>query len=240
MSDYYPVYLNLKGRRCVVFGGGAVAEDKILKLQTSGAIISVISPDVTPVIQSLSEQGKLDWQPRKYQPGDLAGAFMAIAATNNRDVNRCIFEEAEESGILLNVVDDPVFCSFIAPAIVRRGNVTLAISTGGASPALARKLRESLEESPALEWADLASVMSRVRREVRRMGLSIDRQRWQCGITHKILKLAQAGLEDEAVDSLLEDLTNPDNREMCSELDRCGSEPCALLRQTQVDRVGTT
>lgn len=91
MSDYYPVYLNLKGRRCVVFGGGAVAEEKITKLLSSGAIISVISPDATPDIRSLADQGKVEWQPRKYQPGDLGGAFMGIAATNKREVNRCIF-----------------------------------------------------------------------------------------------------------------------------------------------------
>ena len=233
MSHYYPVYLDLKGRRCVVFGGGTVAEDKIMKLQASGAAISVISPDATPAIRSLADQGKLEWQARKYRPGDLDGAFMGIAATNKREVNRCIYQEAEQSGTLLNVVDDPVLCSFIAPAIVKRGDVTLAISTGGASPALARKLRESLEESPALEWSDLARVLSRVRREVKRMGVSIDRQRWQCGMTSKVLKMAQSGKEDDAVTSLLEDLTNPDTPELCSKVDRCGSQPCALLKQEQ-------
>jgi siroheme synthase-like protein len=233
MSDYYPVYLNLKGRRCVVFGGGAVAEEKITKLLSSGAIISVISPDATPDIRSLADQGKVEWQPRKYQPGDLGGAFMGIAATNKREVNRCIFHEAEQSGTLLNVVDDPVFCSFIAPAVVKRGEVTLAISTGGASPALARKLRESLEDSPALEWADLASVMSRVRREVKRLGVTVDRQRWQCSMTHEVLRLVQSGREDAAVSLLLEDLTNPDAPELCSEVDRCGSNPCTLLKQTR-------
>jgi precorrin-2 dehydrogenase/sirohydrochlorin ferrochelatase len=109
----------------------------------------------------------------------------------------------------------------------------LAISTGGASPALARKLRESLEDSPALEWADLAPVMSRVRREVKRLGVTVDRQRWQCSMTHEVLRLVQSGREDAAVSLLLEDLTNPDAPELCSEVDRCGSNPCTLLKQTR-------
>lgn len=230
MSDYYPVYLNLKGRRCVVVGGGTIAQDKIIKLLESGAVVSVVSPDATPVIQSLANEGRLEWTPREYRPGDLYGAFLGIAATNRRDVNRCIFEEAEEHGILLNVVDDPVLCSFIAPAIVKRGQVTMAISTGGASPALARKLRESLEDSPALQWADLAPVLSRVRREIKRMGVKVHPQRWQCSMTPEVLELVQSGREEEAVSSLLADLTSPDAPGLCSTVDRCGSEPCPSLQ----------
>ena len=167
MTAYYPVYLNLQGRRCVIIGGGGVAEGKIARLLESGAEIRVISPDATPGIQRMADAGAIRWEPRPYRPGDLAGAFIAIAATNNREVNRRIFDEAEARGVMLNAVDDPPNCSFIAPSIVQRGPVTVAISTGGASPALARKLRESLQESGDLAWADLANVMAAARARLR-------------------------------------------------------------------------
>ena len=241
MSEYYPVYLNLKDRRCVVVGGGTIAQDKIIKLLESGAVVSVVSPDATPVIQSLADEGRLEWARREYCPGDLCGAFMGIAATNRRDVNRCIFEEAEEHGILLNVVDDPVLCSFIAPAIVKRGQVTLAVSTGGASPALARKLRESLENSPALQWSDLAPVLSRVRREIRRMGVKVHPQRWQCSMTPELLDLVQSGREEEAVSSLLADLTSPDVPGLCATVGRCDPDspdgPCAVRQHGMLPAV---
>ena len=156
MTTYYPVYLNLRGRRCVIVGGGTVAEGKIARLLDSGAEICVVSPDATPGIRQFVADGAVRWEERVYRPGDLEGAFIAIAATNVREVNRRIFEEANQRGVMLNAVDDPPNCSFIAPSIVQRGPVTLAISTGGVSPALARKLRESLQASGDLAWADLS------------------------------------------------------------------------------------
>ena len=171
MTTYYPVYLNLRGRRCVIVGGGAVAEGKISRLLDSGAKICVVSPDATAGIQQFEANGAVRWEQRTYRPGDLEGAFIAIAATNVREVNRRIFEEAEERGVMLNAVDDPPNCSFIAPSIVQRGPVTLAISTGGVSPALARKLRESLQHSAELAWADLSGVMAVARSHLREAGL---------------------------------------------------------------------
>ena len=179
MTSYYPVYLNLRGRRCVIVGGGTVAEGKISRLLDSGADICVVSPDATPGIRQFVADGNVRWEQRKYEKGDLDGAFIAIAATNVREVNRRIFEDAEERGVMLNAVDDPPNCSFIAPSIVQRGPVTVAISTGGVSPALARKLRESLQDSDDLAWADLSSVMAVARSHLREAGLltSIDPQR---------------------------------------------------------------
>ena len=205
MPAYYPVYLNLQGRRCVIIGGGGVAEGKIARLLESGAEIRVISPDATPGIQRMADAGAIQWEPRPYRPGDLAGAFIAIAATNLREVNRRIFDEAEARGVMLNAVDDPPNCSFIAPSIVQRGPVTVAISTGGASPALARKLRESLQESGDLAWADLANVMSAARARLRQKGMltAIDPERWQACITPQLLAMAQNGQESEAVETLL-------------------------------------
>ena len=218
MPAYYPVYLNLQGRRCVIIGGGGVAEGKIARLLESGAEIRVVSPDATRGIQRMADAGAIRWEPRSYRPGDLAGAFIAIAATNLREVNRRIFDEAEARGVMLNAVDDPPNCSFIAPSIVQRGPVTVAISTGGASPALARKLRESLQESGELAWADLANVMAAARARLRQKGMltAIDPERWQACITPQLLAMAQNGQEAEALETLLTGLLRdspPDSNE---------------------------
>ena len=205
MTAYYPVYLNLRGRRCVIVGGGTVAEGKIARLLDSGAEICVVSPDATPGIRQFVDDGAVRWEQREYQPGDLEGAFIAIAATNVREVNRRIFEEANQRGVMLNAVDDPPNCSFIAPSIVQRGPVTLAISTSGMSPALARKLRESLQDSEDLAWADLSGVMSTTRACLREMGMlaKVAPERWQSCITPQLLAMAQEGREEEAVEVLL-------------------------------------
>ena len=209
MTAYYPVYLNLENRRCVIIGGGGVAEGKIARLRESGAVIGVVSPDATPGIRQMAADGLLRWEPRPYRPGDLEDAFIAIAATNDREVNRAIYKEAEARGVMLNAVDDPPNCSFIAPSIVQRGPVTVAISTGGASPALARKLRESLQASGDLAWADLAGVMAAARARLRQQGLltAVDPEKWQACITPELLQMAQNGQEAEALEMLLNGLT---------------------------------
>ena len=226
MPAHYPVYLNLTGKKCLVFGGGPIAEDKIAKLQSTGAQVTIVSPTVTPNLQAWAHRGDFQWQPREYQAGDMEGAFLSIAATNDRQVNHEIFQEAERLGVLINVVDDPEQGTFIAPAVVRRGQVTLAISTGGASPALARKLREALTEDAVLEWADLARVLSMARKVVKKRGLTVDPQRWQCCITTELLQLAQSGHEDQALSSLLSRLTDPDAPGLCLNLESCSAKRC--------------
>ena len=217
----------------MVIGGGRIAESKIIQLQAAGAAVSVISPEVTPAIEESAQDGRLDWQAREYKPGDLDGVFLGIAATNQREVNQQIYSEAERKGVLLNVVDDPERCTFIAPSIVERGSVTVAISTGGTSPALARKLRELLAKDPALEWADLAGVMSQARKEVKKRRLNVDRQRWQCCLTPELLKLAQEGREDEALSTLLSGLSDPGTPGLCSRIDKCAPKGCAIQFQEQ-------
>ena len=235
MTSYYPVYLNLRGRRCVIVGGGTVAEGKISRLLDSGADICVVSPDATPGIRQFVADGAVRWEQRRYERGDLEGAFIAIAATNVREVNRSIFEEAEQRGVMLNAVDDPPNCSFIAPSIVQRGPVTLAISTGGVSPALARKLRESLQVSEALAWADLSSVMAVARSHLREAELlsTIDPQRWQCCITYDLVEMAQAGRQAEATETLLAGLTGDDGRGLCDDLTACHPEGCKVRQALQ-------
>lgn len=227
MPDYYPVYLNLMGKKCVVIGGGRIAEDKIAKLQNAGANVTIISPTITLALQEWAQRGDLDWQQREYRSGDLEGAFLSIASTNSRQVNQEVFQEAEARGVLMNVVDDPNQCTFISPSIVQRGPVTLAISTGGASPALARKLREALSKDSALEWADLAGVLASARKEVKKQGLTVDPQRWQCCITDELLELAQSGQEELALSRLVARLTDPGDPELCKNVESCSPQKCS-------------
>ncbi|MFQ6029285.1 MAG: bifunctional precorrin-2 dehydrogenase/sirohydrochlorin ferrochelatase [Dehalococcoidia bacterium] len=234
MPDYYPVYLNLAGKRCVIFGGGTVAQGKIRALRDAGCQITVISPKATPGIQRAAQQGDVEWKEREYQPGDLEGAFIGVAATNVWHVNQEIYEEAERRGVLLNVVDDPDLCTFIAPSIVKRDSVTLAISTGGASPALARKLRETLAEHPALEWADLADVLARARKEIKARRIAVDPERWQCCLTRELLELAQSGREEEALETLLSQLTDSSSTGLCPNLEKCQPSVCQVRSQGRV------
>ena len=236
MPTFYPVFLNLTGRRCVIIGGGQIAEGKISKLLDSGAKIIVISPDATQGIRGFAERGQIEFDLRKYQEGDLQGAFLVIAATNDRVVNQEIFEEAEKQGILLNAVDDMPRCSFIAPSIVEKGPVTVAISTGGASPALARKLRENMEVSSALDWADATGVLSKARQIIKDEQIAVDPQRWQCCMTDELLTMIQAGHENEALDLLMDLLLGNDSNGKCSNVAECVDGGCQI-RNTQTVNV---
>ena len=203
MAPYYPVYLNLKERSCVVVGGGEVAERKIQSLLECGARVTIISPEATPAIQERARTGEVVWEPREYADGDLKGAFVAIAATDRRKVNEAIADEATRERVILNVVDDPDLCTFIAPAVVRRGDVTVALSTGGASPALARKIREELEANEVLEYAHLAGILSSARKELKRRRVQVHPDRWQQCITGDLVTLVKAGQSERALGQLM-------------------------------------
>ncbi len=203
MPSYYPVYLNLKGRRCVIFGGGAEAERKAIGLLECSAQVSVISPEITVALQDLASRGLIDWISREYQAGDLEGIFLAVAENDKPRVYTEVAKEAERRGVLLNVVDTTNLCSFIAPAIVRSGEVTFAISTSGLSPALARRLREELSESPILRWAEMADMLSEVRLTLRRDGVRPDPERWQECMDDELLDMFHTGRQDEAKERLL-------------------------------------
>ena len=241
MPDYYPVYLNLAGKRCVIIGGGTIAQGKIAGLLQAGCQITVISPDATPGIRQAAHRGDITWLQRSYRAGDLEGAFIGVAATNVWHVNREIYEEAERLGVLLNVVDDPDLCSFIAPSIVKREPVTMAISTGGASPALARKLRETLANAEALEWADLADVLAQARRVVKERRIAIDPERWQCCITRDLLEMVQERKSEEALKVLLDQLLDPETPGMCRDLAHCQTRTCQVrqaVRQADGQKSG--
>lgn len=202
VADYYPIYLNMRRRPAVVIGGGKVAERKVAALIECGARVTVIGPDATPAIREAASRGEARWLNRGYEPGDLAGAALAIAATDDASVNRAVAEEAARERVLLNVIDQPELCTFIAPAVARRGPVTLAISTGGASPALARKLRQSLEkgcgDGCALAYADLAGIAADARQELRRRKARVPAARWQQCMDGALLEMVRRGEVEEA------------------------------------------
>ncbi len=189
MAPYYPVYLDVKDRLCVIIGGGPIGEGKIASLLECGANIWMICPDVTEDVQDMADTGVIHLEKRVYEEGDLEGAFIVIAATNDNTVNRRIADEAERIGVLLNVADVTHLCNFIAPSVVRKGEVTVAISTAGLSPALARKLRETLEVSHTLDYADMTPLLAEVRGELRGEGNVINADHWQACLTQELLDL---------------------------------------------------
>ena len=164
---FYPVYLNLKGRRVVVVGGGEVAERKVESLLESEACITVVSPEVTRSLNVLADQNQIEWHHRKYMNGDCAGAALVFSATDDPEVNRAVYAEATALGIFVNTADQPALCSFIMPAVVRRGDIGIAISTSGSSPALAARLRRKISRVIGPEYAQFSQLMVRARKEIR-------------------------------------------------------------------------
>jgi|SRR5438067_10532043 len=162
----FPIFLKLSARPCTVIGAGNLAESKIESLLTANARVTVIAPRANLRITALAESGEITLHTREYTFGDLAGQFLAVAATDNPAVNREVFAEAEFSGVLINAVDDPPFCDFYFPSVVRRGDLQIAISTAGASPALAQRLRKEINELLPLDTGDWLTELGNLRREV--------------------------------------------------------------------------
>jgi siroheme synthase-like protein len=163
MTAYYPIYLQLQDRPCVAVGGGKIAEGKVEGLLAAGAQVTVVSPELTPHLQGLVDQNEIRHLARLYQPGDLAGAFVVICATDQPEINHQVWQEASAHGQLVNVVDDPPRCNFIAPAIVRKGDLTIAISTGGKAPALAVRLKEHLQRGIGPEYERFLELAGQLR-----------------------------------------------------------------------------
>jgi precorrin-2 dehydrogenase / sirohydrochlorin ferrochelatase len=164
---FYPVYLDLTGRCVVVVGGGEVAERKIESLLDMGASIRVVSPQVTARILVWGTERRVELHRRPYRLGDCSGAVLVLSATDDEDVSRAVFEEARKAGLLVNTADQPALCDFIMPAIVRRGDITIAISTSGTSPGLAARLRQKIARLIGPEYARLARLLSEARPQIR-------------------------------------------------------------------------
>lgn len=185
-----------------------MAERKVKGLLDCGAGVTVVSPDLTPRLRRRVEKGQIKHLSRMYRDGDYQGMYLLITATDDRELNRSIGIEARKAGLLVNVVDDPDYCDFIAPSLVRRGDITFAISTGGGSPALARWLRRQIQTEFPPEYGRLATVLSQVRKQLRKEGRRVGPLRWQRSIDQELLALLKSRKQKEARLRLLASLTN--------------------------------
>ena len=199
MADY-PINLRVAGKKCVVVGGGAVACRKIKSLLAAGAEVTVFSPELTAELAEMVKKKQFNYIARPYQKGDLKGFFLVICATDNTTVNQAVSAEAERLGILANVVDVPELGNFSVPAQVKRGDLLLTVSTGGKSPAMAKKLRQELAKQYGEEYGEYLDMLDKIRRELKQR-LATSKQRelfWRETIDENVLALLRQGRIEEA------------------------------------------
>ena len=195
----YPVVLDLTRRACLVVGGGAVAERKVEGLLAAGARVTVVSPWLCDGLLAAASDGRLHWTPRGYRTGDLAGVALVMVATDDRALNAQVAGEARDAGIWVNCADDPAHCDFTLPSVLRRGPLTVSVSTGGTSPALARLVREELERLLPAAYADLAAEVAEVRRALRASQAAAPPwEAWRNALGPEVRALMTAGRRDEA------------------------------------------
>ena len=190
----------------MVVGGGEVAQRKVEALSEAGGRVKIIAPSLTPQLSEMARTGTIEAILRPFAAGDLRGSFLAIAATDDPNTNKMVTAEARRRRVLLNVVDQPQAGSFIVPSVVRRGNLTLAVSTGGASPALSRRVREEMEDYLGPEYALLAEIAGRVRRRLWRRGV-VSSAAWNRALDGELLELLRRGEIEKAERRLEESLT---------------------------------
>jgi siroheme synthase-like protein len=191
--SYFPIYLEMTGRRCLVVGGGEVAERKIASLLESRAEVTVISPDASETITRWSKKQSIYFIARRYQAGDLAGAELAFVATDDGAVSAAVYQEGRERGVWVNAADDPAHCDFILPSVLRRGDLTVSVSTSGTSPALARTIREELELYFTGEYELLAKLAAEVREELREREMSAPFEAWRRALSGEVRQLLMRG-----------------------------------------------
>jgi precorrin-2 dehydrogenase/sirohydrochlorin ferrochelatase len=173
----FPMFVKLEGRSCLVVGAGSVGEPKIGSLLASEASVRVIAPAVSATVAEWAQAGLIIWEAREFRTSDLHGVSLVIVATSSRDVNESIFREARRRNILCNVVDDPEHCDFYYPAVVRRGDLQLAISTNGKSPALAQRIRRELEMEFGPEYGEWLEELGKIRQQLFASGMNPDDRR---------------------------------------------------------------
>jgi precorrin-2 dehydrogenase / sirohydrochlorin ferrochelatase len=196
---YYPAMLDLAGRDALLVGGGQIAEQKARPLLDAGVRLRVVAPALTEWLRERVGAGEVTWEEREVRTGDVAGAAVVVCATDAREVNRAVFQEASAAGVPVNVVDDPELCSFIVPSVVRRGALQVAISTGGRSPAFAKFMRHQLEAAIGEEYGLLAELAGRMRDRAREAGVGYEeRDRIATEALPRLLDLLRAGRVAEA------------------------------------------
>lgn len=196
---YYPLFLDLEGRNVLLAGGGSVSARKAEALLRAGARVTVVAPDFADELARLAP--RLTLVHRRYEPADLDGQFLVFAATNDAAVNARIAEECRARGVLVNVADATELCDFLVPAVIDRGSVQLAVSTGGKSPALARALKRELERAAGPEWAELNDLLGGLReRAIAALPTDADRKRlFDAIVSSDALALLRGGRRDEAL-----------------------------------------
>jgi siroheme synthase-like protein len=200
----YPVVIELAGRACVVVGGGAVAERKVQGLLAAGAVVTIVSPRLSAGLAALASAGDVHHVCRRYQRGDLAGAALAFVATGDRRLTAAVAGEARRSRVWVNAADDPEHCDFHLPSVLRRGPLLVAVATGGASPALARAVREEIERLLPADYTMLAETVAQVRRELRARGLRPDAATWSRALATEIRRVGANGGPADARTRLLQ------------------------------------
>ncbi len=204
---YYPVCVDMAGRACLVVGGGAVAERKASGLLESGSRVTVVSPALTARLEAWAREGQIRAIRRGYEPGDLADQSLVFVATDDGAVNAAVAADARAAGVLINAADDPAHCDFILPAVLTRGALTVAVSTGGASPALSRAVRDELETHFDREdYASLLEVAADARARLRERSAPQPWERWRQALDGEVRRLVSAGRVGEARARLMERL----------------------------------
>lgn len=195
--SYYPIFADLTGRRCVVIGGGPIAQRKVAALLGYGAQVTLVSPTVTPQLSAYARRGRITYRARTFRPADLAGAWLVYAATEDEQVNRRVEQAAKRARVFANIVDQTARCTFIAPSIFRRGQVTIAVSTGGTSPSLAKHLRRDLARTVGADYARMLQLLGRLRGVAKqRLPIYQDRRRYfdqlMTGETFRLIRAGNA------------------------------------------------
>ncbi len=204
---YYPVFLDIAEKPCVVIGGGSVAERKVTGLLSAGAAVTVISPKVAGGIKALEKKGAIKLVKRGYKKGDLKAAVLVVCASSSKTVNRAAHRHALDANLPVNVVDDPVRCTFIVPSVVDRGALVIAISTSGKGPALSKKLRKDIEETIGPEYAAFTELLGRIRNELLKNGVnSVKKERVVKAIVDSPLPVWLAGGSTRKINGFLKDL----------------------------------
>ena len=196
----YPVNLNIKDKKCIVVGGGNVAERKVKSLLRANAAVNVISPNLTPTLQDLVMKKKVNYIARNYQAGDIKGCFLVICATDNKEINKTVAEEADALGLLFNVIDDSKESNFTVPAVIKRADLILTVSTNGKSPAVSRQIKEELSQMYGDEYGSFLKLIAKYRQELKyRVKNSKERENfWRENMNKDILTLLKDGRLNEA------------------------------------------